>query len=77
MRIEPPAELISLIEHKKVLFLASKNLDYLRIVQETELIKKYAASCKILCYQDKSYLIRILKLFIALLFCNTGTYDVI
>ena len=54
----------SLIDNKKVLFISTKNSDYLRNTQEIEIIEQSAKSLKILAYKDKSYLKRIIKIYL-------------
>lgn len=71
------AELKTLISGKKVLFLATKNRDYIRISQEIELLKRYCEQVDIICFADKSYGKRLLKVIRQLLFQNTGKYDLI
>lgn len=52
---------------KKVLFITTKNLDYLRNVQEINLIKEEAKEVEVLGYKDKSYVKRLVKIYIHLL----------
>lgn len=63
--------------NKKVLFITTKNLDYLRNVQEIEMIKGCAESVEILGFSDKSYAKRLAKLYFKLLFMSTKKYDVV
>ena len=60
-----------IVKGKKVLFAATKNRDYLRNEQEINLIKENAASCEEIVYADKSYIKRIIKVWLA---CLKGTY---
>lgn len=60
-----------IVKGKKVLFVATKNRDYLRNEQELNLIKENAVSCEEIVYTDKSYIKRIIKVWLA---CLKGTY---
>lgn len=71
------AELKTLISGKKVLFLATKNSEYIRISQEIELLEKYSSSVEKICFSDKSYGKRLLKVIGRLLFLNTKKFDLI
>lgn len=62
-------------ENKKVLFITTKNLDYLRNTQEIKLIEKTAASVEVLGYKDKSYVKRLIKIYTRLLFKGCKKYD--
>ena len=64
-------------ENKKVLFITTKNLDYLRNVQEINLLKREAYSVDVLGYKDKSYIKRLIKIYIRLLFGSVKKYDTI
>lgn len=64
-------------ENKSILFITTKNLDYLRNVQEINLLKKEAASVDILGYKDKSYIKRLIKIYFRLLFRSVKKYDAI
>ena len=70
-------KLVSCITGKRVVFIATKNKDYIRIHQETDLLKKYAAECKVIAYDDKSYLLRIVKVFATLFRTSLKNYDVV
>lgn len=62
-------------ENRKVLFITTKNLDYLRNVQEIRLLKEEAAVVDVLGYKDKSYIKRLLKIYCRLLFGSVKKYD--
>lgn len=65
------------IKGKKVLFISTKNVDYIRNVQEINFLKKNADFVDIIAFEDKSYLLRIIKVWRACLFKSKKTYDVI
>ena len=45
-------KLVSLIEGKKVLFISTKNRDYLRNVQEIRLLEEHAAAVTVVAEPD-------------------------
>lgn len=57
------SELRKKISQKKILFVSTKNKDYLRNVQEIEFLEKNGKRCEILAYSDKSYLKRLIKIY--------------
>ena len=67
----------SLTSGKKVLFITTKNIDYIRNTQEIEELKRSAQSVKIVGYQDKSYLKRIIKIYCTLLTMSLMNVDLI
>ena len=48
---------------KKVLFVTTKNLDYLRNTQEIRLLQQAGASVTVIGTREKSYPVRLLKVF--------------
>lgn len=62
---------------KNVLFITTKNLDYLRNTQEIRLIKEQAEECTVVGYSDRSYIKRLCKVYAKLLFSSLKKYDVI
>ena len=65
------------IKGKKVLFISTKNTDYLRNTQETRLLGEQADTLDVIAYADKSYFRRIIKIFWTLLFKKCRKYDVV
>ena len=63
------------LKGKRVLFITTKNIDYLRNVQEIALLEKTAACVTVLGFADKSYVKRLLKLYIQLLFMPMTAFD--
>lgn len=63
--------------NKKVLFITTKNLDYLRNTQEMELIEQEAKSLDIIGFKGKSYPKRLLKVYGKLLFRSVKSYDTV
>lgn len=56
------------VKDKRVVFITTKNLDYLRNVQEINLLKESAKSVEIIGYKDKSYIKRLIKIYFKILF---------
>ena len=53
-------KLTDLIKDKKVLFVTTKNIDYIRNTQEIRILNENSASVDILYSEKKNYLFRIL-----------------
>lgn len=66
-----------ILKEKRVVFITTKNIDYIRNVQEIDSLKKNAASVKIIGNKGKSYLTRILYVYVTLLFQNFEPWDVV
>ena len=62
---------------KKVLFVTTKNLDYLRNTQELRLLKEAGANVTVIGSKEKSYPLRLLKVFGRLLFASCKQYDAV
>ncbi|WP_270816568.1 glycosyltransferase [Hungatella effluvii] len=69
--------IISLIKDKCILYIATKNSNYIRITQEIDLVKKYSRSYKIICFNNRNYLVRILFTYWQVLFLPVKKYDLI
>ncbi len=65
------------ISGKTVLFITTKNLDYIRNVQEIDLLRKHATSCRVIGSYSSRYLFRVLSVFLRLLFCSVSKYDTV
>lgn len=63
------------VKDKNVLFITTKNTDYLRNVQEVTLLEHSARSVTVLGYADKSYIKRLVKIYFKLLFLSMAAYD--
>lgn len=70
-------EIVSLIQYKKTLFITTKNLDYIRVSQECNVLKEYAGKFDIIGSHSKSYPKRILKVWGSLFFKSIKEYEVI
>lgn len=62
---------------RNVLFITTKNLDYIRNTQEIALIKKEADSCTIIGSNSKYYLIRLLSVYFSLIKISTAKFDTV
>jgi glycosyltransferase involved in cell wall biosynthesis len=69
--------MISCLKNKRVLFITTKNTDYIRNIQEINIIKKNASSYKIIGSPNKSYIIRLISVYFSLIFTKASDYDVI
>ncbi len=67
----------NLFHDKKVLFITTKNIDYIRNSQEINYLKKSAQSVKVLGYKDKSYVLRLMKIYIKILTMPLNGYNLI
>ena len=64
-------------ENKKVLFVTTKNIDYIRNVQEIKLLNEKYKEVKIIYSKSKNYYIRILIVNLKLFFLNKKKFDII
>lgn len=65
------------LKGKRVLFISTKNLDYLRNTQEIRLLKEQAARVDVIAFPDSSYPRRLLKVFRELLTLRPGRYQAV
>lgn len=63
------------IEGKKVLFVSTKNLDYLRNTQEIRLLKEHAKEVKVIAYPDRGYAKRLAKVYGSLMRTKIRDFD--
>ena len=64
-------------ENKKILFVTTKNIDYIRNVQEIKLLNEKYKEVKIIYSKSKNYYIRILVVNFKLFFLNKKKFDII
>lgn len=69
--------LVTQVEGKRVLFITTKNIDYIRNTQEVRILEKNAESVKLLHSTKKKYIGRILEIWIRLFFMSVQEIDVI
>lgn len=65
------------VHKKKVLFITTKNIDYIRNSQEIHCLQKAAQLVEVIGYNDKGYITRLLKLYIKLLTIPLSNYDLV
>lgn len=65
------------IQGRSILFITTKNLDYLRNVQELKILKKRASHVKVIGSMHQSYCIRLIQVYFRLLFLNVDKFDVV
>ena len=71
------SSLIQQITEKSLLFITTKNLDYIRNSQEITLLKKHAASVRIIGSNSSSYPKRLLHVWSRLLFTPTKPFSIV
>ena len=69
--------MIDLVKNKKVLFITTKNLDYIRNSQEINIIKKNSKTYKIIGSKEKSYFRRIINVYWNILKTSIKDFDLI
>lgn len=62
---------------KNVLFITTKNTDYIRNTQEIEALKAAANSVFVLGFYYKSYIVRLLLIYVRLLFMPMRSFDAV
>lgn len=67
----------NIVENKRVLFITTKNLDYIRNSQEIKLLREISSDLKIIGSKEKSYVKRLLKVYWQLLTEKIQEIDVI
>lgn len=65
------------IDNKKVLYVVTKNLDYIRVSQELKILEEKASDYKVIGSYSMHYVIRILTVYLKLLFTSVKPYDTI
>lgn len=71
------AKLRETLSGKNVLYVATKNSDYIRVVQEIDILQSESKSLKIIAYPDKSYFTRVCKVFAELFVTDVKKYDLV
>lgn len=69
--------MIASIKDKKVLFITTKRLDYIRNTQEISLLKQHAAVFRIIGSNEKTYFFRLCHVYLRLLFTSAKHFDTI
>ena len=71
------SDFASVISGKRVLFVATKNEDYIRIRQEEKIIREYASDSKIFVSDAKNYFVRCLKVLGSLMLTDCSKFDIV
>ena len=69
--------MIDLIKDKKVLFITTKNLDYIRNTQEINIIKENSINYKIIGSKEKSYFKRMINVYWNILKTSVKDFDIV
>lgn len=69
-------QLEELIRGKRVVFVTTKNIDYIRNVQEIRFLEDYAGEFRLICSGRRNYMVRILEVWWKLLILGRQ-YDVV
>ena len=75
--INSEQKLINTLSGRKVLYIATKNKDYIRIQQEINLIKKYSKEFQVIVSDKRNYLQRIIEVYKLLFFTSIKSYDIV
>lgn len=77
MSLGKEADLYGILKGKKILYIATKNSDYIRVSQEVKILKEYCLKCDVIAYTDKSYFKRVLKVYKTILLKSIKEFDYI
>lgn len=77
MKIANNTELAGILKDKNILYIATKNADYIRLQQEIRYVNEYAAKSTILVSAQKNYFFRCAYVFFKLLFTPCRQYDLV
>ena len=69
--------LSEIVKGKRVLFITTKNVDYIRNSQEINILEKEAAQLKKVFSGKKNYAGRLMEIWGKLLICNRSDFDVV
>ena len=69
--------LLEQVKGERILFITTKNIDYIRNTQEVRLLEENSKSVEVLHSTKKNYVGRIMELWIRLLFMNLREIDII
>lgn len=69
--------LTDLVQDKRILFVATKNADYIRISQEKRILEEKCAVVETVAFYDKSYFKRVCRVYAYLLFHSLKEYDAV
>lgn len=75
--MEKVSRIDSLFDKKKVLFITTKNLDYIRNEQEVQLVSEKALSVKVIGSSKNNYFSRLVYVYIKILFQSMRDFDIV
>lgn len=67
---------IKQIKNKRLVFITTKNVDYIRNIQEIRILEKEAKSVELICSNKKNYVARVWEIWCKLLFLHKN-FDVV
>lgn len=67
----------SLIKNKKVLFITTKNIDYIRVAQEIKILEEEASGYSVIGSDSMHYAVRLITVYWKLLFARISGYDTV
>ena len=67
----------SLIKNKKVLFITTKNIDYIRVAQEIKILEEEASGYSVIGSDSMHYAVRLITVYWKLLFTRISGYDTV
>lgn len=70
-------KLAEIVKDKSVLFITTKNIDYIRNTQEIHILEKYAKSCELIYSEQKNYILRILSVWMKVINNKIKEKDVV
>lgn len=65
------------LQGKKILYIATKNRDYLRLTQEIEILQQYGKKVDCILSSKKGYFFRIFEVVLRTILNKTGSYDIV
>lgn len=66
-----------LIDQKKVLFVTTKNIDYIRNAQEIRILREHTKDCQVISSNKKNYVRRIFEVWIKLFIADVKKADIV
>lgn len=70
-------KLVEIVKDKRVLFITTKNIDYIRNTQEIQILEKYAKNCELIYSEQKNYILRILSVWMKVINNKMKEKDVV
>lgn len=67
----------NILKNKSILFITTKNTDYIRNTQEIEMLKNCSDTYRIIGSSSKHYFVRLIKVYFLLIFMSYKKYDTI